>query len=789
MPGHVGSLTSLALALALFASPAVAQPEKILDTSTGWTYLYGATATTINNGIAAGQRPFTIERVGSNAYDVVTVTNSGSYGVSGFGTGNMHYNRTATQLGNELTSRRLVSLDCYEVSGQTLMTAISIPNTGSSGAGWGWLVGQTRQQIVDWISNSTTPQRVVDLSVYTVGGVKKYSAVAVVNQGAQAQGWWWYFDVTLSQVSDLLQQNGARLIDLEIETPATVFSSARYAVVMVAQNPGAGWVHTGLSESGIEGVIGQTGGRLTNLTRYTDVFGNTRYLVSLVDNANAQTRRVRDYMAAQVTTGSYGFRLKQVGGPVIASLNENFRFEPASTLKIVHASFAIRQAAAGLVQLSDDIFVPNRCTTQFWNDACPEENFSCDPGNSILSLQLRRMMQDSHNGATRAIEDHFGRADLNAFASGPAGLPNTVINHSIGCGAPPNVTTCLDMANLYERIANGTFFTSVWRDELFSRMNSANGFSSGLTEVISEEAASTGLTIGELQSFRNAVDSAFKRGGYTYDGVEYSSVAGWISIPFTSFSLEGWVTTHREYAFASFVHAGQNPGADAVAYGARSEMVREQIREALLSWDAACAVSVATQPANTSVDQGQDAQFTTAAGGAGAAQFQWEISYDGSGFFAVSSNSELFSGAKTNTLTVVGAQPTAPTHYRCRITKDCGQVTTNAVTLTVVPTDPTAVPSVLPTHLVMHAPTPNPFNPKVTLRYELPRFTDTVTLEIYDLAGRRVRALSTSALPAGAHEFVWNGTDESGQRVASGMYVARLQAGGETATHRMMLVK
>lgn len=789
MHRQVGSLSSIVLAVVLLAAPAAAQPEKILDASTGWTYLYGATASTINSGIATGQRPFTIERVGSNAYDVVTVTNSGSYGVSNFGTGNMHYDRTATQLGNELSNRRLVSLDCYEVSGQTRMTAISIPNTGPSGAGWGWLVGQTRQQIVDWISNSSTPQRVVDLSVYTAGGVKRYSAVAVVNEGAQTQGWWWYFDVTLAQVSSLLQQNGARLLDLEVETPGTLLAPARYAVVMVAQNPGAGWVYGGLTTTGVGDVLAQTGGRLTNLVPYSDALGNTRYLVSLVDNANEQTRRMRDYMAAQVTTGSYGFRLKQVGGPVIASLNENFRFEPASTLKILHATFAIRQAAAGLIQLSDDIFVPNRCTTQFWNDACPEENFSCDPGNSILSLQLQRMMQNSHNGATRAIEDHFGRANLNAFASGPAGLPNTVINHSIGCGAPPNVTTGLDMTNLYERIVNGTFFTSGWRDELFSRMNSANGFSSGLTEVISEEAASTGLTTGELQSFRNAVDSAFKRGGYTYDGDEYSSVAGWISIPFKSVVLGNWITTHREYVFASFVHAGQNPGADEVAYGARAEMMREQIGEALLSWDAACAVSVATQPANTSVDQGQDAQFTTVAGGAGGAQFQWEISYEGSGFFAISDNSEQFAGAKTNTLTVVGAQPTAPTHYRCRITKDCGQVTTNAVTLTVVPTDPTSAPQVLPTHLVMHAPTPNPFNPKVTLRYELPRFTDTATLEIYDLAGRRVRALSTSALPAGAHEFVWNGTDESGQRVASGMYLARLQAGGEAATHRMMLVK
>jgi len=88
-------LTSAWLAIAVLgAVPAMAQSEKILDTPTGWTYYYGATATTINNEIIAGRRPFTIQRVGANSYDVVTVQNSGSYAVPGFSTGNMHYNKT-----------------------------------------------------------------------------------------------------------------------------------------------------------------------------------------------------------------------------------------------------------------------------------------------------------------------------------------------------------------------------------------------------------------------------------------------------------------------------------------------------------------------------------------------------------------------------------------------------------------------------------------------------------------------------------------------------------------------
>jgi len=64
-----------------------------------------------------------------------------------------------------------------------------------------------------------------------------------------------------------------------------------------------------------------------------------------------------------------------------------------------------------------------------------------------------------------------------------------------------------------------------------------------------------------------------------------------------------------------------------------------------------------------------------------------------------------------------------------------------------------------------------------------------VALEIFDVAGRRVRTLSSTSLAPGAHEFTWNGADDGGRRVSSGMYIARLRAGDEQASHRLMLVE
>ena len=84
---------------------------------------------------------------------------------------------------------------------------------------------------------------------------------------------------------------------------------------------------------------------------------------------------------------------------------------------------------------------------------------------------------------------------------------------------------------------------------------------------------------------------------------------------------------------------------------------------------------------------------------------------------------------------------------------------------------------------------PNPFNPRTIFRYELPA-TAVVHLTVYDLTGRLVRRLVASRHQvAGSHEVVWSGTDDHGRSAASGVYVARLQAGQHCASTRVVLVQ
>ncbi len=88
----------------------------------------------------------------------------------------------------------------------------------------------------------------------------------------------------------------------------------------------------------------------------------------------------------------------------------------------------------------------------------------------------------------------------------------------------------------------------------------------------------------------------------------------------------------------------------------------------------------------------------------------------------------------------------------------------------------------------LYPPTPNPFNPVTHLRFDLAR-PAAVEFGIYDVRGRLVRTLVTGELPAGVHEAAWDGRDADGRAQAAGVYVARLDAGRETFTQRLVLLK
>ena len=83
---------------------------------------------------------------------------------------------------------------------------------------------------------------------------------------------------------------------------------------------------------------------------------------------------------------------------------------------------------------------------------------------------------------------------------------------------------------------------------------------------------------------------------------------------------------------------------------------------------------------------------------------------------------------------------------------------------------------------------PNPFNPRTTISYELPADTD-VSIVIYDAIGQEIRQLVSQHYTAGRYSVQWDAKDHMGRSVGSGVYIAKILAGPNTATQKMLLLK
>ena len=96
--------------------------------------------------------------------------------------------------------------------------------------------------------------------------------------------------------------------------------------------------------------------------------------------------------------------------------------------------------------------------------------------------------------------------------------------------------------------------------------------------------------------------------------------------------------------------------------------------------------------------------------------------------------------------------------------------------------------SLIPDHYSLYQNYPNPFNPSTNISYDLPE-NIMVSINIFDLMGRKVRTLVNSKQAIGSKNIQWNATNENGQPVPAGMYIYTIQAGEFRQTRKMVLLK
>jgi len=95
---------------------------------------------------------------------------------------------------------------------------------------------------------------------------------------------------------------------------------------------------------------------------------------------------------------------------------------------------------------------------------------------------------------------------------------------------------------------------------------------------------------------------------------------------------------------------------------------------------------------------------------------------------------------------------------------------------------------VRPEGFALHPNFPNPFNPRTTIRFALPE-SGPVRLTVYDVLGRQVRLLADQSFSAGVHDLPWDGRDQDGRTVGSGVYFYRIDASAWTQRRKMLLLR
>ena len=94
----------------------------------------------------------------------------------------------------------------------------------------------------------------------------------------------------------------------------------------------------------------------------------------------------------------------------------------------------------------------------------------------------------------------------------------------------------------------------------------------------------------------------------------------------------------------------------------------------------------------------------------------------------------------------------------------------------------------VPTIMGIRGNFPNPFNSSTIIEFSLD-IECFIKLDIFNISGQKINTLCEENLPAGLHSIRWNSNDSKGIKVATGIYLLKLQMGNTIASHRMLLMR
>jgi len=145
------------------------------------------------------------------------------------------------------------------------------------------------------------------------------------------------------------------------------------------------------------------------------------------------------------------------------------------------------------------------------------------------------------------------------------------------------------------------------------------------------------------------------------------------------------------------------------------------------------------------------------------------------------------SGGQQDSMTVLGITSDTVLYFAMKVSDEVPNWSPLSENL-VVYTHSLVLDIELPQNIQLQQNYPNPFNPSCVIEYSISS-PENVNISIYNIVGRHVATVIDEKHVAGDYAVIWNGTDNSGSQVASGIYLYSLTAGNKSTSKKMMLIR
>ena len=244
---------------------------------TAWWIYTGQSLADIQSTINAKQaRIVDIAVDNPNAFTVTYVKNTSAYNKAWW----FYVGIDAATVDANLRTNnaRLVSLKAYDAGGGNLRFAVvMVANSGADRKGWWWYYGKSADDVGKLVKANNA--RLTSLQSYSAGGNNVYAVIMIANAGADAKGWWWYFNNTPIDIGKAIAANNARVISL---TPA---SDGRFNAVLESCQGGCPgwWWYYGADAKGLLDLTMDNGARINTASSYACGVGKC-FVMTLISN-------------------------------------------------------------------------------------------------------------------------------------------------------------------------------------------------------------------------------------------------------------------------------------------------------------------------------------------------------------------------------------------------------------------------------------------------------------------------------------------------------------------------